>query len=208
MGLQADIRPESVYRQSILGIEPIDFEYAHQLGCTIRQVSMAEIRGKSLFAAVQPMLVPLSSPLSRTKDNQNALIVTGKHGGETVFSGRGAGGGPTAVAVVSDLLALAQNVQFSPARPLQSYRVSSAFSFRYMVRVGPNKGSISRVKETFAKNGIEVDVLRKPKRVKGNGDQAVLVKPSRPSLMERAVRELRELSELGSAPVYLPVFPA
>ena len=62
---------------------------------------MAEIRENTLLATVQPMLVPLSSPLSRTKDNQNALVVTGEQGGETVLSGRGAGGGPTAAGVLT-----------------------------------------------------------------------------------------------------------
>jgi homoserine dehydrogenase len=208
MGLQADIRPESVYRQSILGIEPIDFECARQLGCTIRQVSMAEIRGKSLLAAVQPMLVPLSSPLSRTKDNQNALVVAGKHGGETVFSGRGAGGGPTAVAVVSDLLVLAQNTRFAPPRALQSYRVSSDFSLAYMVRVKLTKQSIAELRKSFSRNGLEFQsVLPKPKRSKSPNDVAVTVKPCRPKEIEKAVRELCRSQVSRNVPIYLPLLP-
>jgi homoserine dehydrogenase len=210
VGLQADIQPESVYRQSIRGIDPIDFEYAHQLGCTIRQVSMAEIKGKTLRAAVQPMLVPFSSALSRTKDNQNALIVTGEHGGETVFSGRGAGGGPTAVAVVSDLLALAQNSQLTPARPLHSYRVSGNFSLRYLVRVRlrNQSDSISTIKQELSRNGVEIgSVLRKPKRSKGNSDVAVLTKACRPADMVTAIRDMRQLPGVRQAPVYLPILP-
>jgi homoserine dehydrogenase len=204
VGLRADIRPEAVYRQSIKGIEPIDFEYAHQLGCTIRQVSMAEIKGKSLLAAVQPMLVPLSSPLARARDNQNALIVSGTHGGETVFSGRGAGGGPTAVAVVSDLMALAQNTQFLPGRPLQPYRVSCNFSFAYMVRLPVGKQS--GITEALARNGLELEsVLPKPKRSKRPSDTAVLVKPCRPAEIERAVEGLRELEGMHRSVLYLPL---
>jgi homoserine dehydrogenase len=207
VGLQADIQPESVYRQSIRGIDPIDFEYAHQLGCTIRQVSMAEIKGKTLRAAVQPMLVPFSSALSRTKDNQNALIVTGKHGGETVFSGRGAGGGPTAVAVVSDLLALAQNSRFVPPRALQSYRVSSSFSFAYMVRASLKQRSMAEFTKAIVRNGVEVEsVLPKPKNCRRAGI-AVMVKPCRPAEIEKAVRELCRLQVLGDLPVYLALLP-
>jgi homoserine dehydrogenase len=210
VGLQADIQPESVYRQGIRGIDPIDFEYAHQLGCTIRQVSMAEIKRNYLLAAVQPMLVPLCSPLSRTKDNQNALIVTGKHGGETVFCGRGAGGGPTAVAVVSDLLALAQNSQLTPARPLHSYRVGENFSFRYLVRIRlrNQSDSISTIKQELSRNGIEIEsVLRKPKRSKGNSGVAMLTKSCRPTEMVRVIQDMPGLRGVRQAPVYLPILP-
>ena len=205
VGLQADIQPESVYRKSIRGIDPIDFEYAHQLGCTIRQVSMAEIKGKSLRAAVQPMLVPFSSPLSHTKDNQNALIVTGKYGGETVFSGRGAGGGPTAVAVVSDLLALAQNGRFVSPRVLQSYRVSSNFSFPYVVRTSLQQQSLAEFTKAIFRNGVEVEsVLPKPK-TRRRGGIALLLKPCRPVEIEKAIRELCRLKIFGGIPVYLPL---
>src|SRR5208282_2664875 len=88
-------------------IDSIDFEYANQLGCTIRQISWAELKGDELFAAVQPALVELSSPLARVEGSQNLVVATGKYGGETVFGGHGAGGHPTAVAVVSDILAIA-----------------------------------------------------------------------------------------------------
>ncbi len=208
VGLHAHIHPGSVYRRSIEHVEPIDFEYARQLGCTIRQVSMAGIKGKSLFASVQPMLVPFSSPLSRTKDNQNALVVTGKHGGETVFSGRGAGGGPTAVAIVSDLLALAQNQLVAPARPLESYRVSGDSEFAYMLRIRKQSDSIARITQLLSRTGIVVEsVLPKPKRSNGHNDTAVLVKPCPPAGIEKAVQELRGGHILRDVPVCLPLLP-
>src|SRR5208282_6564030 len=90
-------------------IDSVDFEYAKQLGCTIRQISSAELKGEKLFAAVQPSLVEFSSPLARVEGSQNLVVVTGTYGGETVFGGHGAGGNPTAVAVVSDILAIARS---------------------------------------------------------------------------------------------------
>jgi homoserine dehydrogenase len=64
-----------------------------------------------LFAAVQPALVELSSPLARVEGSRNLVMATGTYGGETVFGGHGAGGHPTAVAVVSDILAIARSKQ-------------------------------------------------------------------------------------------------
>src|SRR5208283_3583366 len=111
VGLHCNIRPESIVARSISAIDSVDFEYASQLGCTIRQISWAELKGDELFAAVQPALVELSSPLARVEGSQNLVVATGKYGGETVFGGHGAGGHPTAVAVVSDVLAIARSQQ-------------------------------------------------------------------------------------------------
>jgi homoserine dehydrogenase len=207
VGLHAAMHPEAISRQSIEGIEPIDFEYARQLGCTIRQVSIAEIRGRSLLAAVQPMLVPFSSPLSRTKDSENALIVTGQHGGQTVFSGRGAGGGPTAVAVVSDLLALAHNVPLTPTGSLQAYRVSGNFLFPYLLRVHLQKQSQSVPAITHTLSGSDVRIealLRKPAHAKSRS-VALVLKPCRTAKIQKAVEQLRALRGMQESVLCLPL---
>jgi homoserine dehydrogenase len=211
VGFRADIRPEAIFRRSIESVEPCDFECARELGCTIRQVSMAEIRGKSLLAAVQPMLVPFSSPLSRTKDSQNALVVTGRHGGETVFSGRGAGGGPTAVAIVSDLLALRRNVtNATGGERLQARRVSGNFSLRHILRFRtPKRSGLPVIIEALSRVGVEVEsVLREAKQSKAESFLALLVKPCRPSTIEDAVREIAGRTHLANTAVYLPILPA
>src|ERR1700691_4521827 len=106
VGLHCNVKLESIVARSISAIDAVDFEYAKQLGCTIRQISWAELKEEQLFAAVQPALVELTSPLARVEGSQNLVVATGKYGGETVFGGHGAGGHPTAVAVVSDILAI------------------------------------------------------------------------------------------------------
>ena len=85
----------------------MDFSYARDLGCTIRQVARGESASGQVAATVGPMLVALRSPLAWSRGTENMVILTGRYGGDVVFSGHGAGGHPTAVAVVSDLLALA-----------------------------------------------------------------------------------------------------
>jgi homoserine dehydrogenase len=210
VGLHADIRPESVHRQSIEHVEPIDFQFARQLGCTIRQVSMAEIRGTELLAAVGPMLVPFSSPLASARDNQNALIVTGSHGGETVFAGRGAGGGPTAVAVVSDLLALSQNLRAATAQPpLQSYRVSSDFSLSYMIRIRSSQHSKSHapIAQVLSKHDLEVEsVLSSSDWSKESAIWAALVKQCQSSSMEKALGAIRVEVGTQASMLAVPIF--
>src|SRR5271154_5094195 len=79
VGLHCNVRPESIMARSISAIDAVDFEYANQLGCTIRQISWAELKGDNLFAAVQPPLVELSSPLARVEGSQNLVIATGTY---------------------------------------------------------------------------------------------------------------------------------
>ena len=104
MGLKIDVPPEQVICRSIRNVAAIDFEYARELGCTIRQIATAKLQDGRVYLAVEPSLVPLTSPFASVVGSQNMVVSTGEFGGETTFGGHGAGGYPTAVAVVSDLL--------------------------------------------------------------------------------------------------------
>src|SRR5258708_31533477 len=88
-------------------MEAVDFDYAAELGCTIRQISRADLKETTLFADVGPSLVPTDSPFGRVQRNLNLVLTSGEYGGDMAFLGAGAGGDPTAVAVVSDLMAVA-----------------------------------------------------------------------------------------------------
>ena len=107
LALRVQVNPEEIVPRPITTITAVDFSYARDLGCTIRQVARAEQLDGHLAATVGPMLAPLRSPLAWSQGTENMVIVSGHYGGDVVFSGHGAGGHPTAVAVVSDLLALA-----------------------------------------------------------------------------------------------------
>ena len=101
-------------------VKAVDFQYARELGCTIRQVSRAQLGGDAVHARVAPMLVPHASPIAWSHGTQNMVVTTGDFGGDVVFSGHGAGGNPTAVAIVSDLLAVAQDARavHLPSQPM------------------------------------------------------------------------------------------
>ena len=77
IGLRSNVVAEEIACGTIRVIGAVDFEYARQLGCTIRQVSWAELDGDHLYAAVRPALVKLSSPLARVEGGQNSVMATG-----------------------------------------------------------------------------------------------------------------------------------
>ena len=123
-GLHAQVAPEFVRARTIRAIDAVDFDYAAELGCTIRQISRAELKPalvkplalknelneNTLFAEIGPCLVPTDSPFGRVQRNLNLVVTSGQYGGDMAFLGAGAGGDPTAVAVVSDLMFVAQNL--------------------------------------------------------------------------------------------------
>jgi len=108
IGLKAVVQPEQILCGSIRNVDAVDFIYSHELGCTIRQISRAERRDGNIYASVQPALVPIESHMAHITGSLNLVLSSGKYGGQTAFSGHGAGGHSTAVAVVSDLLDIAR----------------------------------------------------------------------------------------------------
>src|SRR5262245_55576723 len=103
------LKMTDVPRRSIRSLSRADFQYATRLGCTIRQVSRVRASEGGFSGFVGPVLVPQSSSFGRNEGANNVVSVYGRYGGESSFSGAGAGGPATAVAVVSDLLALTQS---------------------------------------------------------------------------------------------------
>jgi homoserine dehydrogenase len=209
--LNASLEPEQVETHSIREVEQIDFAYAHDLGCTIRQISRAELQGDTLYARVQPCLAPQSSALARVTGSQNVVVSKGEFGGETVFSGHGAGGDPTAVAVVSDLLWLARNrenqasVGWSAARKL---KVSGDFNSAHYVRfkVADKPGIIAALANVFSGHGINIDsVLQRPGFSKASLPFVITLEPCRSEKLREALAEIRNLTFHVAAPVDMPI---
>jgi homoserine dehydrogenase len=98
----------SVTTQGIRAISPADIAYARTLGFRIKLVGRVQRLGAGLYQSVSPVLVPLSHPLAHVDSSLNALVVEGNFVGRLLFQGRGAGEGPTASAVVADLIDVAR----------------------------------------------------------------------------------------------------
>jgi homoserine dehydrogenase len=222
VGLHCHVAPESIAARSISSIEAVDFEYANQLGCTIRQISWAELKGASkseeapkseaLFAAVQPALVELASPLARVEGSQNLVVATGTYGGETVFGGHGAGGHPTAVAVVSDILAIARSKQTAisdAGRPVEKTpTVTADFTAKHYLRflVKDRPGIIASLATILSQSGINIDsVLQKPGCPKSHLPFLITLEECKASLVEQALQQINSLDFLVQPCLHLPI---
>ncbi len=212
VGLATLVRPDDIECRSIRDVDTVDFTYAHQLNCTIRQISRAEVHGKRLHASVGPALVPLDSPLARVQGGQNMVMATGKYGGETVFSGHGAGGNPTAVAVVSDLIAIAQShgAAYNPYADMPAIprRVSTEFSSMHYVRftVSDRPGIIAALATIFGQHAINIDsVLQKPGYPKERLPFVITLEPCSAAALGKALDEIAALDFVVEPPLHLPM---
>ena len=171
VGLGRVVDVDDIPVEPITPVTAVDFAYARRLGCVIRQVARAELlpNGGGLHAAVRPALVSAASALGRVGGSRNIVVVNGEFGGETAFSGFGAGGDPTAVAVVSDLMAIARRSAPEPHGWLpasgEPSPVARAFEAPHYVRfmIDDRPGIVASLAQVFSHHGINLDaVLQEP----------------------------------------------
>jgi homoserine dehydrogenase len=211
-GLQTRVTPETIRARTIRAVDAVDFDYAAELNCTIRQISRADLQETALFAEVGPSLVPAVSPFGRVQNNQNMVLTSGKYGGDVAFLGAGAGGDPTAVAVVSDLLFVARNLS-TGSRPqlpqqLSTPKVSCDFEtpwyLRFLVRDQP--GIVAKLAAILAAHRLNIDsVLQKPGYDKTALPFVITLEPCRDSLLHPALEEMSALDFAIKPCLCLPI---
>ena len=212
VGLRRPVRVEDIATRSIRPIESVDFMYAKELGCTIRQVARASAEDNGeVFAAVRPALVPLASNFGRVEGSQNLVTVRGIFGGETSFSGSGAGGSPTAVAVVSDVLSIAGHgtMHPAPAEPTTYHKVRGDFVAPHYVRftVNDKPGILAAITNAYAKYGINIEgVLQLPKFRRDRLPFVTTLEECPESVLDRALAEVATNDYHVLPPLALPIF--
>ena len=207
LALQAEIHPENVPAQTIKHVGAVDFPYAKELGCTIRQVSRAQLDGDVVRARVGPMLVPKTSPIAWSHGTQNMIVTSGEFGGDVVFSGHGAGGHPTAVAVMSDVLAVAQGSS-AVRLPVKKLAVTGDVDAPHYLRlvVADRPGIVAAIAGALAKEQINIDsILQHRGHASDRLPFVVTTEPCLRSTLERAVAAMASMDFMLEAPLVLEI---
>jgi len=207
LALRLEIHPEEIVPKPITEISAIDFSYARELGCTIRQVARGEQSEGRVAATVGPMLVALRSPLAWSRGTENMVILSGHYGGDVVFSGHGAGGHPTAVAVVSDLLALAHGSRRVEI-PTAPATVSAEFEVPHFIRflVKDRSGIVAEITNALAREKINIRaIVQKPGFPSDALPFVVTVEPCKNSALRRALESIRGQDYLIGDPLDLQI---
>jgi homoserine dehydrogenase len=179
------VTADDVYREGITKISPDDFVSARALGCTIKLLSICERvttddGQQRVSARVYPALVPLEHPLATVNGAFNAVVVEAKAAGRLMFYGQGAGGAPTASAVLGDLVMAARNRVLGSRGPKESKYAQLAvapmgvISTRYYVsmNVADKSGVLATVAAEFAKREVSIAEVRQ-EGVVGEGGKRI-----------------------------------
>ncbi len=216
VGLGHVVKVDDIPVEPITSVGAIDFAYARKLGCVIRQVARAELladAGGGLHAAVRPALVSAASALGRVGGSRNIVVVDGEFGGETAFSGFGAGGAPTAVAVVSDLMAIARGTAAAPDGWLptsdEPSPVVREFEAPHYVRfmIDDRPGIVASLARVFSQHGINLDaVLQEPGWPKAELPFVMTFESCSSAAVAAALADAARFDFHVRPPLWLPMF--
>jgi homoserine dehydrogenase len=177
------VTSSDVHREGIGDVSAADVASAKAMGCTIKLLAICERTvsdgQESVAVRVHPAMIPIAHPLASVGEAYNAVFVEAEAAGSLMFYGRGAGGAPTASAVLGDLVAVARNrVNGGRGAGESTYadlpvQPMGEVTTRYHVAldVADQPGVLAAVARAFAEEGVSIQTVRQ----EGRGDAATLV---------------------------------
>jgi homoserine dehydrogenase len=172
-----------VYREGITDVTAADVAAARETGCVVKLLAICETSedadGPTVSARVHPAMIPRSHPLASVREAYNAVFVESDAAGQLMFYGPGAGGAPTASAVLGDLVTVARNrlndVRGVGESDYAQCEVSpmgqTRTSYHVAIDVDDKTGVLARIAQLFAEHGVSLQTVRQ----EGHGDDAQLV---------------------------------
>lgn len=150
---------ESVYREGITNVTPLDVQCGKEFGLTLKLLAVAKEENRKVQTRVHPTFIPNAHPLASVTDAFNAVYVQGHACGEMMFYGRGAGDMPTASALVSDLVKAAKGQKHPlPAVKNEACEMAEDWSCVHFVRMlaVDQPGVLALVSSKFAQQGVSI----------------------------------------------------
>ncbi len=199
----------AVHIEGIRDISSLDIQFAGELGYEIKLLGIARLTGSGVEQRVHPCLVPLAAPIAHVEGVFNAVVAEGDFVDTTVYQGRGAGAGPTASAVVADLVDIARGHRVPtfavpatalakiPAQPMERHR--GAYYIRLMVVDKP--GVIADVTAAFRDEEISLESMLQRGRAPGETVPVILIThDTEESAMSRALEKIAILEAIADPP--------
>ncbi|KOG46561.1 MULTISPECIES: homoserine dehydrogenase [Streptomyces] len=196
------VRLDDVYREGMTEVSAADFASAKRMGCTIKLLAILEraADGESVTARVHPAMIPLSHPLASVREAYNAVFVEAEAAGRLMFYGPGAGGAPTASAVLGDLVAVARNKLAEATGPGESAYTQLPVSpmgdvvtrYHISLDVADKPGVLAQVATTFAEAGVSIDTVRQQGK-DGEASLVVVTHRAPDAALSGTVEALRKL---------------
>ncbi len=171
LAFHTEVRGSDVHREGITTLTREDMEAAERLGCVVKLLAVATVAGDQeelVSVRVHPAMVPASHPLASVRGAYNAIFVESRNAGQLMFLGPGAGGQPTASAVMGDLVTVARNrVRGTHGPAMSTYRrrgvapIEEATTSYYLSLVVKDQpGVLARIAAVFAKHEVSILAVR------------------------------------------------
>ena len=179
LAFHSRVTDADVFREGISNITAMDVAVAKSLDLVVKLLAIAELSDGKISVRVHPTLISRSHPLAAVREAFNAVFVESESAGAMMFYGRGAGGAPTASAILGDLVAVARHRVSGGLGPRESDYADLAIApmgstkTRYLIRldVADRPGVLASVAQTFAKHEVSIQTVRQT----GRGDNAELI---------------------------------
>jgi homoserine dehydrogenase len=210
----AKVNFPGIHVEGIRHVTAMDIEFAEELGYRIKLLGLARETRHGIEQRVHPCMVPLAAPIAHIEGVFNAVVVEGDFVGTTMFQGRGAGQGPTASAVVADLVDVARGrhmpafvvpaarLAARPASPMA--RHVGAYYMRLMVQDRP--GVISAVSGALAKERISLEsMLQRGRSQSGDVPVVLTTHETEEAAMRRALARIAKLKAVAEDPCLIRI---
>ena len=202
LAFHSRVSDSDVYREGITKITATDVKVAKAMDMVIKLLAIAELTPEGeISVRVHPALLSRTHPLASVRESFNAVFVEAKSAGQLMFYGKGAGGEPTASAILGDLVAVARHKVTGGIGPKESDYADLKIAkigqtkTRYLIRlnVADKPGVLESVAHVFASHGVSIQTVRQT----GAGDKAeliVMTHSSTESALSETVKDLSKLS--------------
>jgi homoserine dehydrogenase len=207
---------DAVHIEGIRGVSALDIGFATELGYRIKLLGIAWRTEAGVEARVHPCMVPQAAPIARVEGVFNAVVAEGDFVGRVMLEGRGAGAGPTASAVVADLIDLARG-RATPVWGVAPDALSDAPSVPMAAHVGAcylrlmvvdRPGVIADVTAVLRDHGVSLESMLQRGRSPGEAVPVVLVThETREAAMRAALDRIAALDTVLEAPTMIRIEP-
>ena len=193
---------DDVYCEGITSITQQDVKAAQQMGFVIKLLAVAEkVKDNAIVVRVHPAMIPVSHPLASVREAFNAVFVQARAAGSLMFYGQGAGGAPTASAVLGDLVAVGRNSVSQTRGPGESVYadaeilpIASALTSYYLnLEVADQPGVLAEISAAFATQGVSIQTVRQETRGKV-ASLIIRTHQAKESYLASVLSELKNLS--------------
>ena len=201
LAFHSRVSDTDVYREGITKITATDVKVAKAMDMVIKLLAIAELTPEGeISVRVHPSLISRTHPLASVRESFNAVFVEAKSPGQLMFNGKGQGGGPTARAILGDLVAVARHKVSGGIGPKESDYADLKIAkigqtkTRYLIRlnVADKPGVLESVAHVFAAHGVSIQTVRQT----GAADKAELIVMTHSSTESALSETVKDLSKL------------